>query len=354
MIGRTASCSRALLVLCIILVLFPWVDGCIPALSERGKGLSTPAGKKRGMTFRSDDYVVYRLEGWETPADLAKIFLGDQSKAWIIEDENKDVHFEKGRHVVIPLREEKKGGLGREGYQVVPILRYHRFGKDCNSPLCISPQLFELQMRYLKDHGYRVITLDEMKGFLTYRRRIPERSVVVTIDDGDKSFYDIALPILNKYGFKAAIFIYTGVIGRSNNALNWDQLREIKALGFDIGSHGVSRGSLTKQRPGEDERGSLERVEKELADSKKVIDRNLNQDTDLLAYPFEKTSPRILLIAERVGYSIGLTDQPGSNPFFADPMSLKRWRITEQDKDGFIASLQVFKRFFLRENSGEN
>jgi len=340
--------------LCIMLMWFPWTNGCIPAVPDRGKGLSTPTGKKRGMTFRSDDYVVYRLEGWETPADLAKIFLGDQSKAWIIEEENKDVPFEKGRHVVIPLREEEKGGLRPEGYQVVPILRYHRFGKNCNSLLCISPRCFELQMRYLKDHAYRVITLHEMKGFLTYRRRIPERSVVITIDDADKSFYEIALPVLNKYGFKAALFIYTDFIGGSVNALTWDQLREIKALGFEIGSHGVSRGSVTKQRPGGDESGSLERVEKELVESKKVIDRNLNQDTDLLAYPVEKTSPIILLMAERAGYRIGLTDQPGSNPFFADPMSLKRHRVTREDMGKFIANLTVFKMFSLREDSGDN
>jgi len=197
-----------------------------------------------------------------------------------------------------------------------------------------------------------VITLDDMKGFLKYRRRIPERSVVITIDDGDKSFYDIALPILNKYGFKAALFIYTDFIGTSDKALTWDQLREIKALGFEIGSHGVSRGSVTGQKPGKDERGYLDRVEKDLVESKRVIDQNLNQDTELLAYPFGETSPGILLMAERAGYSIGLTNQPGSNPFFADPMSLKRWRITEQDKDGFIADLKVFKMFSLRENSG--
>ncbi|MBW1996330.1 MAG: hypothetical protein JRJ29_00055 [Deltaproteobacteria bacterium] len=51
--NRAASGSRIFLQLCVMLVLFPWVGGCIPALSDRDQGLSTPAGKRTGMTFRS-------------------------------------------------------------------------------------------------------------------------------------------------------------------------------------------------------------------------------------------------------------------------------------------------------------
>jgi peptidoglycan/xylan/chitin deacetylase (PgdA/CDA1 family) len=104
-------------------------------------------------------------------------------------------------------------GLFREGYQVVPILCYHRFGATCRSALCVSETSFRAQLDYLKDNGYRTITLGELYEFITYKRAVPLRSVVITIDDGYRSIYDIAYPLLKEYGFTATMFIYTDFIG---------------------------------------------------------------------------------------------------------------------------------------------
>jgi len=81
--------------------------------------------------------------------------------------------------------------------------------KDVSLPLCAPTSVFDQQMRYLKDNHYRVISLNELLDFLNYRHAIPKRSVLITIDDGYRSAYDIAYPILKKYGFKATLFIYT-------------------------------------------------------------------------------------------------------------------------------------------------
>ncbi|MBW2137152.1 MAG: polysaccharide deacetylase family protein [Deltaproteobacteria bacterium] len=345
---------RPLLILSVVLVTGLWLNGCTPLESGRVADLFPVSGEKGGLTFKSEDYVVYRLQGWETAADLAETFLGSREKAWIVEDVNRDVPYQKGRYVVIPLKEEEKGGLWPEGYQVVPILCYHGFGEDKGASLSVSPKSFEQQMKYLRAHNYRVIGLKDLKEFLGYRKRIPERSVVITVDDGYRSFYDVALPVLRKYGFQATIFIYAEFIGQSKNALGWDQLKEIKGLGFEIGSHGLSHDDLTKQRPGEGEEQYLERLRKELTESKRVIDGRLNQDTEAFAYPYGKASPRLLIMAEQAGYKLGLTVQPGSNPFFSDPMALKRNQIVKGEMGPFIAKLVVFKKFSLRENSGEN
>lgn len=297
--------------------------------------------------FRSDDYVIYQLRGGETPHFLAERFLGDSKRSWIIEDENKGASFQPGKIVVIPLREVNKGGLAPEGYQMVPILCYHRFAENCKSSNCMPAHVFEKQMRYLKENNYRIVTLRELYDFLQYRRSLPERSVVITIDDGYRSAYDIAYPILNEFDFKATLFIYTDYVGISEGAITWDQLREMKARGFEVGAHTVTHCDLTKKKEGEDDQAYLERIRKELIVSKQLIDKELKQDTIYLAYPYNDYNQRVLLIAEEAGYKLGLTVQRGGNPFFADPLALKRDPIIKKDMETFLQRVKCFHEFAL-------
>lgn len=304
----------------------------------------------KGKVFQSEDYVLYELGDEETPAVLAKAFLGDEDRAWVIEDENRNTTFEKGQFVVVPLKDFEKGGLEEDGYQVVPILCYYRLAENCNSQLCLSVKAFERQMEYIKDNGYRVITMAELFGFLQYHHGIPARSVVMTFDDGNRSFYDIALPILKKYGYKAALFVYTDSIGRSKDTLTWNQLKQIKAEGFEIGSHGLSHMDLTKRSADEDGETYFARIKKEIFLSKKIIDQKLDQDTKYFAFPFGGYNPRILQWTEQAGYELGLSAKRGSNPFFADRLTLKRNEVTGEDMRNFIASLVIFEKSSLKED----
>ena len=329
-----------------------WISSCAsfkgaPVIREPANA-TEPSLK--GAVFQSKDYALYRLEEGETPALLAKAFFGDQDRAWVIEDENRNTTFEKGRFVVIPLKDRKKGGLHKDGYQVVPILCYHRLARTCQPPLCISANAFEKQMKYLRDHGYRTITMAELYGFLQYRHGIPARSVVITFDDGYQSFSEIALPILRQYGYKATLFVYTDFIGHSNEALTWNQLKEIKTKGFEIGSHSVSHTDFTEKRADEDDHAYAARIKRDLSLSKKILDERLDQDTTYLSFPSGGHNPRILQWAEQAGYKIGLSAKKGSNPFFADPMALKRNQIIAQDIRTFITHLVVFKKSSLKED----
>jgi peptidoglycan/xylan/chitin deacetylase (PgdA/CDA1 family) len=298
--------------------------------------------------FQSDEYVIYRLEGGETCSSLAERFLGDTKKSWVIEDANRGIPFERGQVIVVPLKEVNKGGLTVDGYQVVPILCYHRFAENCESSLCIPSHIFDQQMRYLKDNNYRVITLEEVLAFLNYRRPLPRRSVVITIDDGFRSGYDIAYPILKKYGFTATLLIYTDYVGISGSAVTWDQLREMKADGFEVGSHTVSHCDLTKKKDEEDDQAYTARIKRELHVSKQIIDKELDQDTIYIAYPYSNYNQRVLHLSDQAGYKIGLSVKRGANPFFSDPLALKRDPIVKRDMETFITRLTSFKKFPLQ------
>jgi peptidoglycan/xylan/chitin deacetylase (PgdA/CDA1 family) len=288
------------------------------------------------------------MEGGETPKSLAKSFLGDRRKSWIIEDANEGVSFRKGKAVVIPLKEENKGGLTARGYQTVPVLTYHHFGKDCTSPYCMPIDVFDQQMRYLKENGYRVISLAKLLDFVQYRHTIPKKSLVIAIDDGNRSAYKIAYPMLKKYGYTATLFIYTDFVGISKVAITWEQLREMKAAGFEIGSHTKSHSDLTKQREGESKAEFMARVKSELLDSKRLLDKNLKQETIYLAFPYGRYNERVLAISEQMGYKLGFSVRRGGNPFFADPLRLKRDQILKREMEAFAKRLKTFYEFSLK------
>jgi len=300
------------------------------------------------MIFQAEEYIIYRLQGEETPVALAERFLGDTRKSWVIENANEGIPFEKGQMVVIPLKEENKGGLTADGYQVVPVICYHRFAEKCKSSICMPASIFDQQMRYLKDNGYRVINLAELLGFLRYRHALPKRSVVITLDDGYRSAYDIAYPILKKYGFTAALLIYTDFVETSTSAITWDQLREMNTDGFEVGSQTLSHCDLTKKKEGEDEKAYIERIKRELLVSKQIIDKELEQDTIYVAFPNGHYNQRVLNICDQVGYEMAFSTKRGGNPFFADPLDLRREQIVKRDMETFITRLKTFQELSLK------
>ena len=303
--------------------------------------------------FRSEDYIVYLLPDSETPAELAGKFLGAKKKSWIIEEANSGINFRRGNAIVIPLKERNRGGLRSDGFQTIPILTYHRFAEDCNSNLCMPAKTFELQMRYLKENGYHVITAEELLAFLRYQQGLPQKSVLITIDDGYRSVYDLAYPILKKYGYTATLLIYTSFVGVSKMAITWDQLKEMRTNGFTIGSHTINHSDLTKPKDGETELEYIARIKEELYGSKKIIDKKLGQDTYFLAYPFGYYDQRSILMAREAGYKMGMSVKRGGNPFFANPLTLRRDQILERDMQSFISRLKTFNHLSLKRENHE-
>ena len=297
--------------------------------------------------YRSDERVLHRLKPGETTEILAEKYLGDARLAWMVEDANPKEAFLPDRFVVIPLVIPNRAGITGKGYQTVPILCYHRFAPSCDSPLCMPADIFEQQLRYLKENGYRVIGPEALADFLDYRKPIPKKAVMISVDDGYRSVYDVAYPILKKYGFTATLFIYIDYVGVSSQAITWDQLRELKREGFYIGSHSVAHSDLSKQKKDEDDKAYLDRLKREIFRSKQIIDEKLGQDTIIFSYPFGRRNLTAASLARQAGYKIAVTVDRGSNPFFADPFLLKRDQILKRDMNHFASRLKTFNYYPL-------
>ena len=331
---------NSIVLFCLIIIALPTLQSCFTQQSTQSS--------LRHLVYRSDEYIICKLKSNETSEALAKGFLNNSKKSWIIEDANQGTLFRKGEVIVIPLKQENKGGITANGYQTVPVIGYNRFSKSCKKSSCIPAQVFDQQMKYLKDNNYRVITMAEFLDFLYYQNAIPKRSIVITIDDGHRSAYDIAYPILKRYGLTATFFVYTDSISIDKITLTWDQLKQIKADGFEVGSFTLSHRDLTKKKEKEDNPAYMTRIKRELLLSKQIIDKKLSQNTIYLAFPFGQYNQSLLNISDQVGYKLAFSMQPGSNPFFSDPLSLKRKMILKKDMKAFIAHLKTFHQSPLR------
>lgn len=307
-----------------------------------------PEPVPEAIYFRSKDYVIYELKTGDTPKTLAQQFFGDPNKDWIIEESNNKRNLLPGRLAIIPLKQRNKGGVFENGVQQIPILCYHRFGNSCGSPLCVPADIFERQMKYLKENGYRVITPEQLLDFMEFRRRLPKKSVMITIDDGYRSVYNIAYPILKKFGFTATLFVYTDYVGVSSKAITWDQLRDLKSNGFTIGSHTVHHSDLSKQGDNESNDAYIKRLRLELKKSKQIIDKQLNQDTFFFAYPFGRANHLAMNMARSAGYRLAATVNRGGNPFFAHTHLLRRDQVLKRDMATFKSRLKTFQSLSLR------
>lgn len=201
----------------------------------------------------------------------------------------------------------------------VPILAYHRVYNDgeCYS---ISPEEFDAQMRYLSENGYSAVSLSEMMNAWEGKGQIPAKPVVISFDDGYADNLAAALPILEKYNFKATVFVATSLVG-DEDYLTWDQINELKARNTEIGSHTVSHVALAElSKP---ERDS------EIRNSKAELEQHIGSQVEFLAYPFGSYDAALPEILQQAGYRGACTGVPGQNIIATNPYLLKRVNVPQ-------------------------
>jgi peptidoglycan/xylan/chitin deacetylase (PgdA/CDA1 family) len=226
-------------------------------------------------------------------------------------------------------------------YQTVPILAYHRFGAG-GGKMVVSPANFAAQLEYLARNDYRVIPLGQLVGYLAGKQALPQRAVVITIDDGYESTYRHALPLLRKYGFPATVFVYTDFVG-SGEALSWPQLQELAASGLvDIQAHSKTHRNLIDRPASDNEQQYRQGLEQEAKAPREILERRLPIQVRHYAFPYGDANDVVLDVLARQQYQLAVTVNPGGNPFFAQPLMLHRTMIFgDHNLDAFKARLQT-------------
>jgi len=212
---------------------------------------------------------------------------------------------------------------------VIPILTYHNFTKDEGSSYSINIIEFEKQMNYLATHNYSVISLSELlKGLKN--GQLPPKPVVITIDDGFKSTFTLAYPVLKKYNFPATLFIYTDFIERNSNSLTWGEIKEMTENNLEIGSHTLSHCNLLQYKENENYENYLARIKKEIFLSKEILEIKIGGKVKFFAYPYGVYSPTIINLVIQADYEGILNANSMNNTLDADLFSLNRQIIFGQ------------------------
>ena len=211
---------------------------------------------------------------------------------------------------------------------VVPILMYHRVGRDSlHSPaitnaLTVPTAVFRAQMDWLKRAGFHAITQRRLFAALEHGVRLPSRPVLITFDDGYRDVLWNASPVLERLHMPATAYVITArVSGPDPSFLTWPELKLLEARGFDIGSHTVHHLELTLMPPSE--------AWYELRASRLALERHLGHPVQWFAYPAGRENPTVVRLVRRAGYVLAVTTQPGDVQSAGDPLRLHRYEVLD-------------------------
>jgi peptidoglycan/xylan/chitin deacetylase (PgdA/CDA1 family) len=233
----------------------------------------------------------------------------------------------------------------------VLVFGWHRFVDKVRRPDTeITPQDFEKQMQELKDHGITVINMQDLLAWKRGEKSIPPRCAVLTLDDGWKSQYEVAWPILKKFGYPLTLFIYTeGVRGGhfgGGEAMTWEMLSEMRDAGVDIEAHSATHQDLRKPydkvakkrlSPPEYEQW----LQNEIVGSKQLLEQKLGIKVNCFAVPYGFYNEHIKEVCRNAGYEAIFTVYGQPITFNAPASSLGRYLIEANKPKVFTDAVKL-------------
>ena len=215
----------------------------------------------------------------------------------------------------------------------VPILAYHDIAprSETSSRLAVPPTAFSAQLAYLHDAGFKTITAGAFSAVLAGDEiELPERTVVLTFDDGYESFYSRVIPLLSHYRFTATVFVTTGWVQDAGThtagetpgrMLSWSQITEATRTGIEVGAHGCRHLQLDQLPEW--------LLREELYTGKELLEQKLGLPVDGLAYPFGYSNGTVRQAAREADYSYGyavrnMMANPTSDLFALPRLTVRR------------------------------
>jgi peptidoglycan/xylan/chitin deacetylase (PgdA/CDA1 family) len=227
--------------------------------------------------------------------------------------------------------------LRPDAQKTLSILMYHKVNDFSDNPTTVPVKVFDGQLARLGELGYNVVDLDAVLDHYTLGEPLPEKAVLITFDDGYRDTLENALPVLQKHGHGAVIFIPVAYMedemplphethlverGMRNPTLDWGLMRELDAGGVRVESHGIAHRPLAEV--------SLDEAVREIAVSKLKLEEQLGRP--VRAYAYVKGSeahfhPVHESILKQAGYEIAFTSISRANGSGTNPFRLGRYNV---------------------------
>ncbi|MCK4503467.1 MAG: polysaccharide deacetylase family protein, partial [Desulfuromonadales bacterium] len=178
---------------------------------------------------------------------------------------------------------------------------YHRFDETRYPSTNISAEIFTQQLEYIKQQQVEVISLRQIVSRLIAKEELPSHAVSICVDDAFRSFYDVGMPIIRKYGIPVTLFVNTAAVG-SSGYLNWDELRELAAEGVEIENHTDTHPYLVELEPDETYGQWQQRIQSDILRSQQQFEQQLGFRPTLFAYPFGEYSADVVELIKETGF----------------------------------------------------
>lgn len=177
----------------------------------------------------------------------------------------------------------------------IDVLMYHSIS-DEGGPTSIPGSIFAEQVKALADTGYHIADFVDLVDWRDGGKALPEKTAIITFDDGFLDFRDAAWPILKEFGFSATVFIPTDCVGDAENwkganqpprkLMDWSDIGALHKEGVQFGSHSLNHANLTQL---DDESLNLQ-----LRQSRSNLENALGQPVDAFAAPYGAVNETVL------------------------------------------------------------
>ena len=204
-----------------------------------------------------------------------------------------------------------------------PILEYHTI---TNNPEPISevynvpPAEFSAQLDYLQENGYTTITLNDFIRARRYGKKLPDKPIILTFDDGYEDNYTEMLPILEAHKMTAVVFVVSNFLGKPGY-LTFEQIQDMQRRGIEIGLHGADHIPLPALYG--------EFLDNQIRQSKILLEWSGLEPIGSFSYPNGSYNEKIIEMLQAENYLTAVTGEVGLNNFETNPYKLRRVHIRE-------------------------
>ena len=230
-------------------------------------------------------------------------------------------------------------------FRCPPIFMYHSVAQLASDPnmICTSPGRFENQMLFLKRHGFRGVSVDEL--LRKVRSGNARKLVGLTFDDAYKDFLTTAMPVLESLDFRATVFVVAGLVENDwehayyprprLDLLDVEELHVVREHGIEIGSHSMTHPRL----PGLES----ERLEREVNDSRQVLSEALGETIEGFCYPYGSVDLTVLQSVRQAGYAYACA---WNEPVEDGVHDLPRIPVSNRDSNlRFATKIRVYPQY---------
>lgn len=221
----------------------------------------------------------------------------------------------------------------------LPILMYHSVLRDParTGDYIVTPMQMEADFRWLIQHGYTSVTLNALIDYVDRGTPLPQKPVLITLDDGYLNNRTYVLPLLEKYGFHAVISIvgkFTDTFSETPDPapayahLTWDDIRALSATGFiEFGNHTYDMHKQTgrhgsKKNTDESETHYKQAFYEDVSKNQTLLLQKAGVDALVFTYPYGQISPEALPILRQMGFRAAFTCLEQVNSLTRDPEAL--------------------------------